>query len=555
MPNQYTSDKKTIGELLSTTSPNINVPDFQRNFSWDTNHVEIFWQDLLAFSEQYPGSNLSNQEYFLGSIVLVNSGATHVILDGQQRLATATILLSTIRDYVHEFRGDTATRTSQKYITDIDDATEQISYSLTLNQYDREFFRREVQEERVGEYSPPAPEIRSHGLIRKAQNFFRQRFEEKYQSLGRGKEAFDWSLRVQKVLTDHVSVVAVASSDEDNAASVFETLNDRGVALSTPDLVRGLILRRAPPDRREEIISCWRDVLEMEEDAKVEDFLRHYWLSQQGDVKTRSLYREIKRNVINEDTDSVEFSRDLQQAATVYKDLVAGKDEDPEAQRLLESVNMLGAKSLLPVLLSAYAVIDSPARRRQILQSLVTLFVRHNVIGNLENSRLETVVFRAAEQLRRDGDVRGAIAAMKDLAPSDDQFLNDFKTAEVSRAASARYILRELEHAKRSTQEVEVETPDRVHVEHVYPQNPQAGERWDDHSLVIHRLGNQTLLARRLNTAIRNSNFEAKKPYYEDSDLLLTKELTSYVFWDIDAINDRQAMMSDLALPIWNFPS
>ena len=143
---------------------------------------------------------------------------------------------------------------------------------------------------------------------------------------------------------------------------------------------------------------------------------------------------------------------------------------------------------------------------------------------------------------------------MKDLAPSDDQFLNDFKTAEVSRAASARYILRELEHAKRSTQEVEVETPDRVHVEHVYPQNPQAGERWEDHSLVIHRLGNQTLLARRLNTAIRNSNFEAKKPYYEDSDLLLTKELTSYVFWDIDAINDRQAMMSDLALPIWNFP-
>ena len=59
MPNQYSSDKKTIGQLLSLTSPSIEVPDWQRDYSWDTSAVETFWQDLQTFSNQYPGPLLS----------------------------------------------------------------------------------------------------------------------------------------------------------------------------------------------------------------------------------------------------------------------------------------------------------------------------------------------------------------------------------------------------------------------------------------------------------------------------------------------------------------
>jgi uncharacterized protein with ParB-like and HNH nuclease domain len=87
MPNQYASEKKTIGELLSMTSPTIEVPEWQRSYSWDTREVETFWTDLTAFSDQYPGENLNDQEYFLGSIVIVNNAIRHLLLDGQQRLA------------------------------------------------------------------------------------------------------------------------------------------------------------------------------------------------------------------------------------------------------------------------------------------------------------------------------------------------------------------------------------------------------------------------------------------------------------------------------------
>jgi uncharacterized protein with ParB-like and HNH nuclease domain len=98
MPDQrYEAARQTIGTLLATTSPRVEVPDWQRSYSWTTEEVEAFWYDLIAFDARYPGKTITNEEYFLGSIVLVTGGPTNLLLDGQQRLATATILLSVLR--------------------------------------------------------------------------------------------------------------------------------------------------------------------------------------------------------------------------------------------------------------------------------------------------------------------------------------------------------------------------------------------------------------------------------------------------------------------------
>ncbi len=191
MPDQYDADKRTIGELLSMTSPNLEVPDWQRSYSWKTEQIEAFWQDLTNFSNLYPGDNVNIQEYFLGSIVLVVSGTRHVLLDGQQRLATATILLSVIRDFLKKYRADAATRTSQKYISDFDDESGTYTFKLTLNLYDRDFFRVEIQEEaHVENGSALDVSFSSHERIRKARKFFQDRFEEKYEELGEGEQAY-----------------------------------------------------------------------------------------------------------------------------------------------------------------------------------------------------------------------------------------------------------------------------------------------------------------------------------------------------------------------------
>lgn len=560
MPEQrYEAGRQTVGALLSTTSPRIEVPEWQRSYAWDTAQVEIFWQDLLAFSAQYPDDNIVGEEYFLGSIVLVTGGATNILLDGQQRLATATILLSVLRDARSDHVRDSATRLQNKYISEFDDQSNSTSYVITLNTYDREFFRGEVQDEPSKPPARPTPSLKSHGLIRKARLYFEARVAEHYEGLGGGEPAFLWNLRVGRVLCDHMSLVAVTSSDEDNAAAVFETLNDRGIGLSTPDLLRNLLLRRAGDGlARERIVAAWQTVLSMNDDVSVDEFLRHYWVSHRGDVKARKLYREIKGRIIEENISPLQFSIDLAESAPVYRDIAGARETDGELQRSLAALQAMGAKSVYPMLLAGYAVTgtdgDKGALLRELAHALVTLFVRYNVIGGRETTVLESTVYEAAAQLRRDGDFDSAVASLAALSPDGADFVARFRRASVSRIKTARYLLREIEHAKRSTGEVSVEAPDRVHVEHIYPRTPE-GEKWPHHSAVINRLGNLTLLGARYNTGIRNADFATKKEEaYKKSDILMTQELLALDTWDADEVAERQAELSDWVFGIWHFP-
>lgn len=555
--DRYEAGRKSIGTLLATTSPRIEVPEWQRSYSWTSEEIEAFWQDLMDFDRRYSGDAINGEEYFLGSVVLVTRATSNLLLDGQQRLATATILLSVLRDAYRQYSDSAATRLQNKYISDFDDATQATRHVLTLNVYDRDFFRTEVQDDPIRP-SRRAPELRSHGLIRRAREYFANRVKAEGDELGGGKRAFDRYLRISHVLLEHMSVVAVASSDEDNAAAVFETLNDRGIGLSTPDLLRNLLLRREPDvDTRNRIVAAWQTVLAINEEASVEEFLRHYWVSERGDVKARKLYREIKDKVVAEDMSSLRFSQDLADAAPVYRDIVRARDDDPDLQRLLEGIRALGAKAVYPVLLSGYAVADGDDGKRHLkllASALTAMFVRYNVIAGRETTVMESAVYEAAASLRKTRDFDAAITALAALAPDGADFVAQFRRASVSRIATARYLLREIEHAKRRTQELSVDGTDRVHVEHIYPQTP-VGVKWPKHAQLINRLGNLTLLGKRLNISIRNADFQTKKrDGYAGSDILMTKELLRFEKWDAAAVDERQRQLSSWVFGIWKFP-
>jgi uncharacterized protein DUF262/uncharacterized protein DUF1524 len=550
MPSRYSPDKRTLGNLLSLTNPPILVPDWQRNYSWTTSEVETFWNDLLRFSGAYPDDNINNQEYFLGSVVIVDNGTAHLLLDGQQRLATAAILLSVIRDFLKRSSRDAGTRVQTRYLSDFDDARDETSYKVTLNTYDRDFFKREILEPRDAGFVPPAPTIESHNLVRRAREFFHGKFEQEFAGYQSPEDAHRWALRVLTVLTNHMSVVAVLSEDEDNAASVFETLNDRGIGLSTPDLLRNLVLRRANDADRDEIIALWGEVLEIEGEASLRTFLRHYWVSHYGDVKTQSLYREIKARLVADNISSLEFSRSLRDSAVVYSNLVSAQDDDPETAGYLADIGALGAGLLYPAVMSAYEVGD-PEAVRNFVHSLVAAFVRHSVIGRLENSRLEDRIYRVARELRASRDFGAAIAALEAFAPTDEEFARAFRTQSITRRDTARYVLRELELARRTTEELTVAPPSKVHVEHIYPQTPRAEDRLPNHTSVVDRIGNLTLLDRRLNAAARNTAFPEKKQHYERSEIRLTRDLLGNDEWTADMINARQETLSRLAPGIW----
>jgi hypothetical protein len=558
MPDQrYDADRRTLGVLLSATSPRIQVPDWQRSYSWGSEQLDQFWTDLTTFDSQYPGTNIDNQEYFLGSIVLVTGGPTLLLLDGQQRLATTTILLSALRDARRGYKADAAARLQAKYIKDFDDATGSAEYILTLNEYDRDFFRRRIQDEEVTRMEPT---LRSHALIVRARDYFNTRIAEAYRTRGGGESAFNWNLRISRVLTDHMSVVAVTSSDEDNAAAVFETLNDRGIGLSTPDLLRSYLLRKAlDASSRERMVSAWQQILVLNDDGiNVDQFLRHYWVSLRGDVKARSLYREMKLRIDGERIDALRITEDLARSAQIYRDLAKAAIGPEPLKECLESLSELAASVAYPLLLAAVDVADENDEHvARLARTLVCLFVRYNVVGGRETTVLEGAVYATAKDLRDTKDFDAISAKLRDLAPGLREFKRQFEHASVSRPATQRYLLKAIEAQMRLTEEMDVASPSRVHVEHIYPQRPPQTARLLRHAALINRMGNLTLLSRRLNQQIRNSDFTTKKERaYGTSEILMTRTLTELGdVWDANAIDERQRRLASYAVAVWRFPA
>jgi hypothetical protein len=209
----YSGNKQTIGQLLSLTREPIVVPEWQRGFSWDRTAVECLWLDLLAFSNRHAGESIEHRQYHLGSVALARQDSCFIVLlDGQHRLAIATILLSVIRDFVSLHDEQAASEIQRKYIEALDNRTGSVTYRLTLNRVDREFFQREVQERSCAGRRPSEPNIESHRLIWQTRILLSDRFETQCTYRGDGSQAVDWALRIRDVLTDHVSVVTLASS-------------------------------------------------------------------------------------------------------------------------------------------------------------------------------------------------------------------------------------------------------------------------------------------------------------------------------------------------------
>lgn len=482
---QYNADRRTIGELLSLTASakRLFVPDWQRNYSWETEEVQTFWTDLTGFAEAHSDLDLRDHEYFLGSIVIVQKDDGYELLDGQQRLATATILLSVIREHLDQYKADAATRLEQRFIFDEDDAAGERVYKLTLGRYDADFFRREVQDRYVGD-GLPTPTLLSHKLIRKARQYFVREFRAKYSGMNGGEAAYKWALRIQRILTDHLSVVEITSIDEDGAAEVFETLNKRGMELSTTDLLRNLLLRRSGDNDRTEINESWGNIFQLEE--RVEEFLRHWWLSTYGDLTGRSLFKAFKPRVTSDELTPIDLTRRLDTAASIYQTLLECRDSDREVAGMLQDIKDLGAKLLYPVLLSTYSASPYEAQKKRMLTSLIALFVRYNVVGRLEGTRLEPELYDIAKQLRVDDSVayvdRMRNFLFLNFTHTNERFAMEFQTVDVPRQATARYLLRKIENARRDahgTSELEIiRSTERVHLEHIYPQTPSTG-KWE----------------------------------------------------------------------------
>jgi hypothetical protein len=288
--NAFNSRSKTVGELLSSNQQaRIVVPTFQRGYSWESKHVKTFWTDI--------NDSKRSKKYFLGPIVILNQSETITeLLDGQQRLATATILFSVLRDVAREL-GFVDANNFAAYVQRDFIIGEEGQRCLEMGEMDDAYFKECIQDDN-GVNSTRKPALRSQRHVSEARQLLLQSVKtaiatkDKFESLHYLKE-------LKNTLRSDLVMACITVDSDGDAFQIFETLNDRGLRLSVPDLLLNYLMRVAPASDRKQIRKVWNEMLASMGRRDIGRFLRHLWVSKYGDLKNEIFSRHSNPTSVN----------------------------------------------------------------------------------------------------------------------------------------------------------------------------------------------------------------------------------------------------------------
>jgi uncharacterized protein with ParB-like and HNH nuclease domain len=340
-------DLDGIASVLS--SAEYSVPIYQRSYAWKETAVEDFWDDLRQ------ALDAGDPDYFLGTLVLTteSTGRRITVIDGQQRLATTSLLLAALRNvWLDRGETDQADDLDKNYLSVFDRKSKTHEPRLILNEEDDPFYR-----DLVIDRAEPSPVRESHERINWALQYLTEQLEE--DAASRGKAAEERLVAWSDFMDDQATVITVTVPTEADAFVIFETLNDRGAQLTTGDLLKNFLFMRAR-DRLESVKTTWIQALN-ELDLSAENdsfvtFLRHHWSSLHGAVRERDMYRAIKDDITTP-VKAVKYGKQLAEAADLYAALSSPSDAywtakhfTSSARANVETLNRLDLEQNRPLL-------------------------------------------------------------------------------------------------------------------------------------------------------------------------------------------------------------
>ena len=354
--------------------------------------------------------------------------------------------------------------------------------------------------------------------------------------------------------------------DESNAFTIFETLNDRGLALAVSDLLKNYLFYKSE-DRVTEVQYKWVQVISTieaaEDEQTVINFIRNYWSSKNGLVREKDLFEKIKRNVSSK-AEAISFTSGLYETSKLYSAMVTCDDNfwsgyDSTAKISMQTLNFFNMVQIRPLVLAILESFDVTETATS-LELLVNASVRFLIVGGLGGGALEQKYCDGAVKINKNEitNTKQLADFIRTSTPSDSEFKAAFENATVSKNYLARYYLRTLEMVERGDDEPEFvpnSSNDIVTLEHILPENPSP--EWghidkEDAKANYKRLGNMSLLKKTINNLeCGNSGFEAKRPFYKSSEFLLTSFVTNFDQWGLNEIKARQEYLAHIALKTW----
>jgi hypothetical protein len=553
-------EERGIANALAQRS--LRVPLNQRSYAWTGDEVQTLLDDLYrAFDE-------AEQIYFLGTIVLTRGpNRQWEVADGQQRLATTSILVAAVRDYLLEL-GDVegASKYQSMYLLDYNPRAKDSTPKLYLNFQDHDYFLSTILKPPKDRKEFTGPSFNSHENLSMAFALAAMHVRKIVAAVPDDEKAgrlYDW---IDFLHESAKIIMIMVPGRVGNAFKMFETLNARGMEASQTDILKNYLFDLAK-DRLADVHPRWIQMLStiegLGEDGLLIKFVRHFWISQHGPTTERELGNSIEKS-IKAERQAVETVASLASNAADYVSILMPRDNprwndyNRIARDSLFTISReLGGEQIRPLIL-AVARHFSVKEAEKAFKLMVSWSVRFLIAGGGGGGVLDKNYGVRARDVSRGGitTAKQLREIMIDVVPNDEVFKKAFATASIRKTNLARYYLRAIELYLRDERQPQLLPNDdtaSVNLEHILPVTPSAD--WDisddEASAYYRRLGNMVLLNARDNVDLGNKPFQEKRSILKASPFLSTSEVAKQRTWGPKQIESRQTALSEYAPEVW----
>jgi len=558
--------KATEAKLLAflQKSPQFIIPIYQRTYSWTEQECRQLWNDILR-----AGHNKEIAAHFIGSVVYIEKGLYQVssqspllVIDGQQRLTTISLLLEALARHIQgpePVDGFSAKKIRNYYLLNPLEEGDR-GFKLLLTQADKDTLLALVQQKELPkEYS-----------IRVQENF--EFFE---------KQIADCQNDLVPLCNGIAKLVIVdiaLSRDQDNPQLIFESMNSTGRELSQADLIRNFILMGLEPAHQTQLYESYWRPMEQEFGQEAyssyfDSFMRHYLTVKTGDIPNlKEVYQVFKKLVQEKGNSASDVDRlvsDLRAFAKYYCAMALGKETDKALAVAFRDLRELKVEVAYPFLLELYHDYKTGILSREHLLEAVRLtesYVFRRAVCAIPTNSMNKTFATLGRALKKDRYLESIQAYFMLLPsyrrfPKNEEFQRELKTRDLYNFRSRSYWLRRLENHGRKEQVVMAEYT----IEHILPQNENLSVEWQqalgpDWQTVqqtwLHTLGNLTLTG--YNSAYSDRPFPEKRDMeggFKQSPLRLNAGLGAVELWNELTIQDRAEQLAQQAIKVWTAPT
>ena len=606
----------SIQDLLQQTQV-LKVPKFQRNYAWDKERVTALWEDLMDTFGMVRNktAHMPEAEYLLGPVVLVSgkSPGEFLVIDGQQRLSTFTLLFCVARDILLEYKHLEGLEKIYNLIENryMDKRT---GWKLELNDIDKKLFQ-EIQEYESNE-EPQWKRLKKRKDLSKSEKYLRDNYLLLYnkikhslmtnfdpekeqldskQKIGSSKSSSEELEDIRKnnipmlnyflsIVGHYNFVVMIMVNDDSTAFQIFETLNERGQTLSKSNLIKNHILNQVDTNDaslQHELSDKWNNMFDKitKQGQRDDDFLleslrsRYFVVSpslRHSDLKykisTKNLYKIIK-DMVRKETECRRYIQELEEDAAFLGQLnEPASYQDGETRDEIYAIRALGAKFIRTPMLAAYRRWGMTENYRTLVRLLVRFFFKYRIVRQMHPGKVEDVLINSVTKMIHHGDsLRKIVDKILDEDDHDD-FKRDFTNKFLAEPGKevAKYVLQQITvHLSPGTGSVG--RVDDLVLEHILqkPFTSWSGaeffaEHDTEHALdeFVPRLGNLTLLDKPTDIMLQNGSFLEKRSIYGATNLAINdKTICNHDKWTARTIKQREEEFAKYADTIWNLDS